>query len=70
MKTLIDAVLTFIIGNVVVAIIYSIYCHELNPTHWPIYIKTENAIDKFIIFEVFIFIVVLISSAFNNERED
>jgi hypothetical protein len=69
MKTIISAIVTFIIGNVLVGILYSAFCHEWNPKHWPIYEQQTNAIDYFIVFEVLIFIVVLIASIFETERE-
>jgi hypothetical protein len=69
MKTLISAIVTFIIGNVLVGIIYSAYCHEWNPKHWPLIVQHANSVDYLIISEVLLFIVVLIASIFETERE-
>ena len=70
MKTLIGAIIIFVIANLGIWIGISIYYHELNPIHLPIYVKTERATDKLIILEVLVFIISLISSAFDNESED
>jgi hypothetical protein len=70
MKTLIGSIIIFAIGNLGIWIAGSIYYHEIDPTHWPIYVKTERATDKLIMLEVLVFIIALISSAFDNESED